>query len=109
MQDSRKKISKKDSIITWNIDGEIVKKSLNERLKEVRGQARQKSREGDVIRSSGYWKKMDGSIQASARVETKDDEPKTILDEAKIEAYLADKYGITDKVFKNFKLFLMVL
>ena len=41
MSDSRKKISKTDSIIMWNIDGEIVKKSLNERLKEVGDQARQ--------------------------------------------------------------------
>ena len=94
MRDSRKKISKKDSIITWNIDGEIVKKSLNERLKEVRGQARQKSREGDVIRSSGYWKKMDGSIQASARVETK---PPTA------ETRIAFKYVsfITPPLFKH--------
>ena len=84
MRDSRKKISKKDSLIVWNIDGEIVKKSLDERLKEVRSQARGKTREGDVVRSSGYCKKMDGSIQASARVETKDDDPKNILDEAKV-------------------------
>ena len=105
MSDARKKISENDSIITWNIDGATVKKSLNERLKEVRSQAQEKTREGDFIRSTGYSKKMDGSIQASARVETKDDEPEAILDEAKIEAYLADKYGISDKVFKNFKLF----
>lgn len=49
MRDSRKKISKKDSLIVWNIDGEIVKKSLDERLKEVRSQARGKTREGDVV------------------------------------------------------------
>ena len=92
----------------WNIDGEIVKKPMGERLKEVRSQAHGKTREGDHIRSSGYCKKMDGSIQASARVETKkaEHELKTIFDEAEVESYLADKYGISEKVFKNFQLFL---
>ena len=67
MRDSRKKISKTDSLIVWDIDGKIVKKSLSERLAE---------------------------------------EPKITLDDAKVELYLADKYGIAEEVFKNFKLFL---
>ena len=110
MKDSRdnkrKKVINKHTIITWIIDGETVKKSYNERLKELRSQANQKTRDGDVIRSWGYSTKRDGSMQASARVESKDDEPKIILDEAKAEAYLADKYGISEKVFKNFQQFL---
>ena len=75
MRDSRKKLSKTDSLISWNVDGEIVAKTLDERLKEVRFQAQEKTREGDFIRSSGYSKKMDGSIQASARVESKESLP----------------------------------
>ena len=105
MRDSRKKINK-DAIISWIIDGKTVKKSYNERLKEVRSQAYQKTRDGDVIRACGYSTKGDGSINASARVETKDAELETIFDEAKIESYLADKYGISEKVFKNFQQFL---
>ena len=105
MRDSRKKINK-DAIISWIIDGKTVKKSYNERLKEVRSQAYQKTRDGDVIRACGYSTKGDGSIKASARVETKDAELETIFDEAKIESYLADKYGISEKVFKNFQQFL---
>ena len=65
----RKKVINKDTIIIWDIDGKTVKKSYNERLKEVRSQANQKTRDGDVIRSCGYSTKRDGSIQASARVE----------------------------------------
>ena len=68
MRDSRKKINK-DAIISWIIDGKTVKKSYNERLKEVRSQAYQKTRDGDVIRACGYSTKRDGSLQASARVE----------------------------------------
>ena len=75
MRDSRKKLSKTDSLISWNVDGEIVAKTLDERLKEVRSQAKEKTREGDFICSSGYSKKMDGSIQASARVEPKESLP----------------------------------
>ena len=78
MRDSRKKINK-DAIISWIIDGKTVKKSYNERLKEVRSQAYQKTRDGDVIRACGYSTKGDGSIKASARVETKDAELETIL------------------------------
>ena len=48
MRDSRKKINK-DAIISWIIDGKTVKKSYNERLKEVRSQAYQKTRDGDVL------------------------------------------------------------
>ena len=74
MTDLRKKISKTDSLITWNIDGEMVTKTFDERLKEVRFQAQEKTREGDFIHPSGYTKKVDGSIQASARVEPKKNE-----------------------------------
>ena len=74
MTDLRKKISKTDFLITWNIDGEMVTKTFDERLKEVRFQAQEKTREGDFIRPSGYTKKVDGSIQASARVEPKKNE-----------------------------------
>ena len=71
MSDSRKKISKTDTLIDWDIDGETVKKTISERIKEVHSQAHQKTREGDFIRASGYTKKVDGSIEASARVENK--------------------------------------
>ena len=74
MTDLRKKISKTDFLITWNIDGEMVTKTFDERLKEVRFQAQEKTREGDFIHPSGYTKKVDGSIQASARVEPKKNE-----------------------------------
>ena len=104
MRDSRKKISK-DTIITWITNGKTEKKSLGEKLKEVRSQANQKIREDDHIRSIGYGTKMDGSLRVSARVETKS-ELKTNFDEAEIESYLADKYGISENVFKNFKQFL---
>ena len=103
MRDSRKKISK-DTIVTWIIDGKVAKKSLNERLEEVRSQANQKIREDDHILSIGYGTKMDGSLRESARVEKKR-ELKTNSD-VDVESYLADKYGVTEKVFKNFKHFL---
>ena len=57
MRDSRKKINK-DAIISWIIDGKTVKKSYNERLKEVRSQAYQKTRDGDIIRACGYSRGM---------------------------------------------------
>ena len=44
----RKKVSDKDAIITWVIDGKTVKKSYNERLKEVRSQANQKTRDAPL-------------------------------------------------------------
>ena len=75
MSDSRKKISKTDTLIDWDIDGETVKKTTSERIKEVHSQVHQKTREGDFIRSSGYSKKKNGSIQASARVEPKESLP----------------------------------
>jgi len=108
VRDTRKKISK-DTLIAWISDGKTEKKSLDEKLKEVRSQANQKIREDDHIRSIGYGTKMDGSIQASARVETKkaNHELETIFDEAEIESYLADKCGLSEKVFKNFKQFLL--
>ena len=68
MSDSRKKISKTSSLISWNIDGETKTKTFDESLKEVRSQAQEKTREGDFIRASGYTKKVDGSIQGSARL-----------------------------------------
>ena len=74
MRDSRKKISKTDSLIMWNIVSETVNKTVSKMIKEVYSQAHQKTREGDFIRASGYTKKVDGSIQASARVEPKKNE-----------------------------------
>ena len=71
MRDSRKKISKTDTLINWDIPVKAVNKTISALIEEVHSQAHQKTREDDVIRASGYTKKVDGSIEGSARVEFK--------------------------------------